>query len=52
MIRWHPDKLFPLLERLQVEEEMINKIKKKTFTIIKELGSLFTHIISKIKTLT
>ena len=52
MIRWHPDKLFPLLEKLQVEEEMIVKIKKKTFSIIKELGSLFTHIISKIKTLT
>ncbi len=51
MIRWHPDKLFYILEKLPIEEELINKIKKKTCSIINHLGSLFNSIIDKVKSM-
>lgn len=51
MVRWHPDKMYPLLEKLNLEEDMVNKIKRKTFSIIDNLSNYFAYIIKKIKSM-
>ena len=49
MIRWHPDKLIPVLKKLKLEEDYLNKIVKKTFSIIDNISIIFNLIIKKLK---
>lgn len=51
MARWHPDKMYPLLEKLNLEEDMVNKIKRKSFSIIDNISNYFAYIIKKIKSM-
>jgi hypothetical protein len=44
--RWHPDKLFPLLEELKLKDENKKQLlKKKSTIIINNMNNLYKQII-------
>lgn len=49
VMRWHPDKLNPVINELDLDSEMIIKIKKKSASILNNLGKMLQHIIQGIK---
>lgn len=49
LIRWHPDKLIPFLKRINIDEEMIMKIEKRTFSIMNGVNSLFRIVLERLK---
>lgn len=49
LIRWHPDKLIPFLKRINIDEEMIMKIEKRSFSIMNGVNSLFRIVLERLK---
>ena len=45
ILKWHPDKLFPLLKELKINEELKNELKKKSTIIIDNINKVFQNVM-------
>ena len=46
ILRWHPDKLFPLLNELNIiDNNIINELKRRSTLIINNISILYQNII-------
>lgn len=49
IVRWHPDKLYPVLDSLNIDTELVNHLKRKCANVLKNINIVFNAIIEGLK---
>ena len=49
ILKWHPDKLFPIIKELKINEDLKNELKKRSTVIIHNINKTFQNIMEILK---